>query len=104
MSQPPRHFQKLQERFGPVMETLEKLGQATAGAGPIERRTAHLIQLAAATALRSEGAVRSHAKRAMEAGADAEEIRHTLILLTPTIGFPTVAAALSWVDDILGAD
>ena len=99
MEKMPKTFLLIQERFGPVMEALKKLGQATLEAGPIDRKTAHLVQLAAAAALRSEGAVHSHARRAMESGSTLEEIRHALILLTPTIGFPTVAAALSWVDD-----
>ena len=101
MEKLPKNFLKIQERFGPVMKSLETLGQATDEAGPIDRKTAHLIQLAASTALRSEGAVHSHIKRALKAGASPDEIRHALILLTPTIGFPTVAAALSWAEDLL---
>ena len=31
----------------------------------------------------------------------AEEVRHALLLLTTTIGFPTVVAALSWADDVI---
>jgi 4-carboxymuconolactone decarboxylase len=56
---------------------------------------------AASAAIRSEGAVHSHARRAIEAGAKSEEIYQTDILLTSTIGFPTVSAALSWVEDII---
>ena len=45
----------------------------------------------------------SHTRRALAAGARAEEIRHALLLLTSTIGFPNVAAAMSWADEaILG--
>jgi 4-carboxymuconolactone decarboxylase len=29
------------------------------------------------------------------------EINHAIILLTSTIGFPVVSAAISWVNDIL---
>jgi alkylhydroperoxidase/carboxymuconolactone decarboxylase family protein YurZ len=47
----------------------------------------------------SEGSVHSHARRARKAGATADEINHAILLLTSTIGFPSVAAALSWVDD-----
>ena len=54
----------------------------------------------ASAALRSEGAVHSHARRALEAGATAEEVRHALIAVTSTIGFPNVTAALSWVEDV----
>jgi AhpD family alkylhydroperoxidase len=101
MEKLPKTFLKIQERFGQVMKSLDDLGRTTDEAGPIDVKTAHLIQLAASTALRSEGAVHSHVKRALKAGSTPEEIRHALILLTPTIGFPTVAAALSWADDLL---
>jgi len=60
--------------------------------------------MAAAAAIRSEGAVHSHVRRALEAGASVEEVRHSLMLLTSTIGFPTVVAALSWIEDVLGQD
>ena len=69
----------------------------------MDGKTAQLIQLAAAAAQGSEGAVHSHARRALEAGAQAEEIRHAVILLTNTLGFPTVSAALSWIEDVLDA-
>jgi alkylhydroperoxidase/carboxymuconolactone decarboxylase family protein YurZ len=83
------------------MQALEQLGEAARREGPLETKQGHLIQLAAAAAIRSEGAVHSHARRALEAGATGEEIRHALLLLISTIGFPTVVAALSWVDDVL---
>gem|GEM_PF-1498992 len=58
-------------------------------------------QLAAAAAVHSEGAVHSHTRRAQKAGATPDEINHAILLLTSTIGFPTVVAALSWADDII---
>lgn len=84
------------------MDAVERLGKAVRQEGPLDEKTGHLVQLAAAATLRSEGAVHSHAKRAIEAGAKPEEVCHAIILLTSTIGFPTVAAALSWVADIAG--
>ena len=73
-------------------------------AGSLDEKVRHLVQLAAAAALRSEGAVHSHARRAAEAGASPEEIRHALLVLTSTIGFPTISAAMTWVDDVLESD
>jgi AhpD family alkylhydroperoxidase len=72
--------------------------------GPLDEKTSHLIQLAAAAAIRSEGAVHSHVRRALKAGAKPEEIYHSVILLTSTIGFPNTSAAMSWVYDILGEE
>ena len=94
----PKTYLNIKERNPAFIAAVEALGAATKEAGPLDEKTAQLVQLAGAAAIRSEGSVRSHAKRAREAGATPEEITHTLILLTSTIGFPTVAAALSWVE------
>jgi 4-carboxymuconolactone decarboxylase len=97
----PRQYTNIMARYKGVIKALDSLGKATKSAGPLNKKTAELVQLAAAAAVRSEGSVHSHARRALAAGAKPEEIRHTLVLLTSTIGFPTVSAALSWTDDIL---
>jgi 4-carboxymuconolactone decarboxylase len=96
----PRHYAKTMADYPRLNKAIETLGIVLRQQGPIKAKTAHLIQLAAAAAIRSEGSVHSHAKRALAAGATPEEIEHTLILLVSTIGFPTVAAALCWVRDI----
>lgn len=98
---PPEHYLRLKKRYRKVVDAVETLGLAAKAAGPLDEKSAHLIQLAAAAAIRSEGSVHSHVRRALEAGASPEEIRHALVLLTSTIGFPTVAAALAWSADIL---
>ncbi|MDD3618801.1 MAG: carboxymuconolactone decarboxylase family protein [Desulfobulbaceae bacterium] len=96
---PSKHYRKLTKKFPTVMASLENLGTTLRDAGPIDRKTSELIQLAAAAA-HSTGAVHSHARRALEAGATREEIEHTLLLLISTIGYPKVAAALSWVEEM----
>lgn len=95
----PKHFRNLAKRYPDYLTAVEALGDAVKKAGPLEPKVAELIQLAAAAAVHSEGSVHSHARRARKAGATEEEINHSLLLLTSTIGFPSVAAALSWVDD-----
>ncbi len=97
----PPSYQHLQARYPDYLTAVERLGTTAREAGPLDEKTSHLIQLAAAAAIRSEGAVHSHVRRALAAGATPDEIRHSLMLLTSTIGFPTVTAALSWADDIL---
>ena len=99
--EPHEHYQQLKERHAGVIAAVEALGTAVQGAGPLDLKTVHLIQLGAAAAIRSHGSTHSHAVRALEAGATPEELRHAVIVLTSTIGFPTVAAALSWVDDVI---
>jgi AhpD family alkylhydroperoxidase len=97
----PSQYVSIQERFKPYYEALSSLGKAARESGPLDEKTGHLVQLAAAAAAKSEGAVHSHARRAVEAGAKPEELYHALLLITSTVGFPTVSAALSWVDDTL---
>jgi 4-carboxymuconolactone decarboxylase len=97
----PGQYQNITRRYKGVIKALEGLGKATKAAGPLSKKTSELIQLAAAAAIRAEGSVHSHARRALAAGAKPAEIQHALIVLTSTIGFPTVSAALSWVDDVL---
>jgi alkylhydroperoxidase/carboxymuconolactone decarboxylase family protein YurZ len=98
----PAWYTTLETRHPKFMTAVKELGKAVRQEGPLDEKTAHLVQMAAAAALRSEGGVHSHAKRALEAGAKPDEIFHAIILLTSTIGFPTVSAALSWVADVTG--
>lgn len=101
MKELPPQYISIRERFGTFFDAVDNLGTAARNAGPIDKKTSHLIQLAAAAAIRSEGSVHSHTRRALSSGARPEEIYHALLLLTSTIGFPTVSAALSWADDII---
>ena len=97
----PAHFRSVRDRFPKVMAALDELGKAARQQGPLDTKTAHLIQLAASAAIQSEGAVHSHVQRATAAGATPEEIYHAVVLLVSTMGFPRVAAAISWADDVL---
>lgn len=98
---PHDHYLSLRERHPKVMTAVESLAATAQESGPLDLKTIHLIQLAAAAAINSHGSTHSHTIRALEAGATAEEIRHAVLVLTSTIGFPRVAAAFSWVDDVL---
>jgi AhpD family alkylhydroperoxidase len=95
----PPWYKFIKEHHGKYIDCLEQLGEVVRREGPLDEKTSHLIQLAAAAAIRSEGSVHSHVRRALAAGASADEIYHTLMLLTSTIGFPTTSAALSWAYD-----
>jgi alkylhydroperoxidase/carboxymuconolactone decarboxylase family protein YurZ len=97
----PGLYLKLKSDYPKYFAAFEALGEATRDAGPLEEKTLHLVQLAAAAASRSEGAVHSHVRRGLSCGLKPEEIRHALLALTSTIGFPNVTAAMSWADDVL---
>ncbi len=96
-----KQFIQIKKRHEKFFNAVEELGKTVKQEGPLDERTAHLIQLAAAATVHSEGAVHSHVRRSLEAGITPDEIYHAIILLTSTIGFPTVVAALSWAEDII---
>jgi len=97
----PNQYTSIQKRYKNLIKAVENLGKTAKAAGPLNKKTSELVQIAAAAAIRSEGSVHSHARRALAAGAKPEEIRHAIVLLTSTIGFPAVSAALSWANDVL---
>ena len=73
MSTPPKRYQDIKEKFPKILDAYEKLGEATHD-GPLNHKEVHLIKLAASACIRSEGAVHSHTRRALEAGASVDEI------------------------------
>jgi AhpD family alkylhydroperoxidase len=97
----PTHYRFEKKNREPYIEAVETLGETLRNQGPLNLKTTHLIQLAAAVAIRSEGAVHSHTRQALATGATAEEVYHTIILLTTTVGYPTVSAALSWAEELV---
>jgi len=98
----PREYWKLKRQYPAYLDAVEALGAAVRRAGPLDEKATQLVQIGAAAAIRSEGALHSHVRRALDAGATPDEIRHALISITSTIGFPNVRAALSWADDVFG--
>lgn len=100
MANKPGFYVSLTRKHPQYLAAVEALGQAVRESGPLDSKTLHFVQLAAAVAIRSEGAVHSHVRRALDEGATQDEIRHAVIALTSTIGFPNVTAALSWCEDV----
>ncbi len=101
MSQIPKRFQNFTEDYPEIASAYEQLGLAVHKAGPLDQKTRALIKLAISISARLEGAVHSHTRKALESGCSAQEIRQVALLSLPTIGFPSMMAALSWIDDII---
>jgi len=99
---PSRQYNQLKAEYPELTDAVEAVGKAVKRSGPLDEQTVQLIQLAAAAAIRSEGAVHSHTRRALEAGAAPRAIRQALLVNISTIGFPSVMAALTWAEDVLG--
>lgn len=101
MSQIPKRFQKFTEDYPLVAKAYQELGDAVHACGPLDERTRSLIKLAISTGARLEGAVHAHTRKALKAKCTAEEMRQVALLSLPTIGLPSMMAALSWIDDII---
>jgi AhpD family alkylhydroperoxidase len=97
----PKSFLQFTGENPVVAKAYEALGQACAKAGPVDDRTRELVKLGMAIGARLEGAVHSHTRRALEAGATPEEVRHVVALAAPTLGFPVTVAAYTWVEEVL---
>ena len=97
----PKRFVKFRADYPKVAEAFDELGTAVTGAGPLDKKTVELMRLALAVGAREEGGVHSHTRRAIEAGATPDEIRHVVLLSITAIGFPNAMAAMSWVEDVL---
>ena len=100
MTKTPGWYQEQRRKYPEVLKAYEDLGEACRKAGPLDEKTRALAKLAIAVGARLEGAVHSHVRRALEAGAALDECRHVVLLATTTIGFPSMMAALSWVEDV----
>jgi alkylhydroperoxidase/carboxymuconolactone decarboxylase family protein YurZ len=88
------------ENYPAIWKSYAELGEACAEAGPLTGRTLRLVKLALAIGVGSEGAVHSHARRALEEGIKVEELRHAALLAVPTLGFPQAVKALRWIEDV----
>lgn len=98
----PAAYREFQSAFPDVWQAYDRLGAALHGWGPLDAKDRALVKLGIAVGARLEGAVHSHARQAREAGATPEEIRHVVLLALTTIGFPSMMAARTWVEDVLG--
>jgi alkylhydroperoxidase/carboxymuconolactone decarboxylase family protein YurZ len=93
---------RLADRHPKVWAAYEHLGEAVAEGGPLDAKTRRLVKLALAIGCSSEGAVHSHARRAVSEGVKPDELRHVMLLAIPTLGLPAAVKALTWIDDIIG--
>ncbi len=99
----PEIFKRFSETFPAVAEATQKVGQLCSETGPLDEKTRHLVQLGAAVGAQSKGAVRSHVRRGLDAGATKEEVLQTILLTTNLVGFPSMIAAFNWAMEVLDA-
>ena len=99
----PSPYKRFVEENPAIAKAYENLALACHEAGPLPEKVRRLVKLGIAVGQQSEGAVKSHARRAMEVGVTPEEVRHTLLLALTTVGFPAMIAAAEWVEEVMEA-
>jgi 4-carboxymuconolactone decarboxylase len=82
---------------GGVRGLAERLHEA----GPLSARERRLAKLGIAIGRESEGAVRSHARKAFAEGIEREAIRQVALLAISTGGYPAAMAAYGWINEVL---
>ncbi|MFI5385342.1 MAG: carboxymuconolactone decarboxylase family protein [Fimbriimonadales bacterium] len=97
----PEHFTDFMETYPAVGKAYNELGKAAAESGPLDKKTQMLIKVGISIAAGLEGGAHSNSRKAIEAGATADELRHTALLAVTTIGFPAMMKGLAWVEDVL---
>ena len=100
----PEIFKMFLEEHTQIANMLHKIGDFCSLAGPIDQKSQHLIQLGISIGAESKGAVRSHARRALESGASPEEVMQTVLLSVTIVGFPAMIAAYGWVKEVLSPE
>lgn len=99
----PPVVQELAAKYPEIWEAYGRLGEAASAAGPLDRKTERLVKLALAVGSGREGAVHSHARRAIRAGWSPDEVRQVALLAITTMGWSGAVAAYCWINDVIGA-
>ena len=98
----PKPYQQMRQTHPDLMQAYESFRDETIAAGPLTSREIALVKLAVSIGAGLEGASHSHCRKALDAGCTADDLRHAALLAAPTIGFPTMMRARSWVEDVVG--
>ena len=98
----PDVFRRFGSEYPDVMRAYEALAERLYAAGPLTDRERRLVKLGIAVGRESEGAVRSHARKALTEGLDPAAIRQAALLAITTAGYPAAIASYQWIEEVLG--
>ncbi len=96
-----RTFTQFKEDFPKVYTMHEELGREVhENSGPLDEKTRWMIKIAVSGSCNHKRALETHIRKAKTAGVTDEEIKHTLLLLISSTGFPAFMKAYSVFKDI----
>lgn len=96
----PAPYKRFVNDFPEINKAYTEFARACHDHGPLDEKTRRLVKLGIAVGHGSEGAVKSHARRALKSGATTDEVQHAVLLGMTTVGFPQTIAALGWIRDV----
>lgn len=87
-------FTQFKKEFPGIHARHEALGKEVhEKGGPLTEKSRWLIKIAISGACNHKRALETHIRKAKAAGVDEDEIKHALLLLIPTAGFPAFMKA-----------
>lgn len=82
-------FSQFKEEFPEIHAKHEALGKEVhEKGGPLDEKSRWLVKMAISGACNHKRALETHIRKARAAGINEDEIKHALMLLIPTAGFP----------------
>ena len=101
MSYLPDIYKEFQQKYPDIASGYGVLAETIHQSGSLDVKTRRLVKLGIAMGQSSEGAVKSHTRRALSEGIAPEELRHAVLMAFTTAGFPTMIAAMKWVEEVI---
>lgn len=95
----PAPYKSFISKFPALGDAHEQIAKTVDGCGPLDPRMCALIKIGICTGGGLESALRSHVRRAISAGAAAQEIEQAILLGMNTVGFPRTVAAWTWAQE-----
>ena len=92
----PDTFKAFVKKFPALADAHESIAKTVDNLGPLDRKQCHLVKIGISLGAGLESALKSHVRRALEAGATEQEIEQAIMLGMNTCGFPRTVAAWSW--------
>ena len=95
-------FTRFKQEFPEVYAKYEALGQEIhEHAGPLDEKLRWLIKIAISATCNHKRALRTHIQKARTAGVADDEIKHALLMLISTAGFPAFMKAYAVLDKMV---
>jgi 4-carboxymuconolactone decarboxylase len=96
---PPKFYQQFVKRYPDVTKSYEALGDTIHNLGPLNDRERALVKLAISGSNLYSSAFKAHIRKAVASGITRDEIEHLILLFLPTVGFPSMMAAMGILDE-----